>query len=144
MLHVVLRFDSVCFFWSLNLVYSALRLSTRALFLGRWSRVCGWRFCEKQKKTCGLRLAEKNYIIFGNDHGPPKTSLGRSRLGPKSLGRTEHISHACGLWGKEPRVGGTVKKSIFLKYVFLNSTLEVLNNYPDVKSLLLTALKNNH
>ena len=36
---------SVCFFWSLNLVYPALRLSTRA-FLGRWFRVCDRRICE--------------------------------------------------------------------------------------------------
>ena len=35
-------------FLSLNLVYPALRLSTRA-FLGRKSRICGWRICEKQK-----------------------------------------------------------------------------------------------
>ena len=36
------------FFDYLDLVYSGLRLSTRA-FLGHWSRVCGWRICEKQK-----------------------------------------------------------------------------------------------
>ena len=37
-----------------------LRLSTRACFLVRWSRVCGWRICEKQKqnKECPYVLSK--------------------------------------------------------------------------------------
>ena len=53
------------FFLSLNLVYPALRLSTRAFFLGRWSRVCGWRICEKQKKRVPLaRQTSSSSYIF--------------------------------------------------------------------------------
>ena len=38
-----------CIFYAVNLVYLARRLSSRAFLLRRRSRVCGWRFCEKQK-----------------------------------------------------------------------------------------------
>ena len=60
-------------FWSLNLVYPALRLvlSTRAVFLAPWSRVCGWRICEKPKKaspyaffTCPVREKGKFWKVF--------------------------------------------------------------------------------
>ena len=45
---LVLFTCSVNSFGFLSVVYSALGMSTRAFLLGRWSRVCGWRFCEKQ------------------------------------------------------------------------------------------------
>ena len=41
-------------------MYPARRLSTRAFFLGLWSRVCGWRICEKQKKSLPLH----HIVIF--------------------------------------------------------------------------------
>ena len=41
------------FFCTVDLVHSARKKTEHESFFGgRWSRVCGWGFCEKQKKEC--------------------------------------------------------------------------------------------
>ena len=41
---------SVCFFLISQPRVSGPKSEHESFFLGRWSRVCGWRICEKQKK----------------------------------------------------------------------------------------------
>ena len=54
----------------------------------------------------------------------------------------EQNFHACVACATEPRVGGgRVKKSVFLKYLLLNSNLDILDNFPNDGTIFPTASK---
>ena len=49
------------------------------------------------------------------------------------------------LWSTEPRVGGgRVKNSVFLKYLLLNSKLDILDEFPNDRTVFPTASKKNN
>ena len=62
---------------------------------------------------------------------------------PENL-QQEQIFRACVVLATEARVGGGGTKSIFVKYLNLNSKLKILNNFPNVGGNFPTNSKRNN